>query len=444
MATEVDIPVEERILQLLQHLGIQQAHFAARRAEDWQGLATAHPEAIASLTLLCPGGIDPSALGALASRLLVLTGDQERRAEVVRRVMANVPDATLTALRNYSALGWTDVVADRTDEIGSAMMDFLERIDQRQENKGVPLSEGDGDVAGISYRILGSGPPLVLLPLDFAPSQWEPLLPRLSQGYCTITLGGAELGAVGMLEARGAAPGYLGVVRGLLEEVQLRPGEAVLDAGCGTGVLDRWLARRTSRGNRIVAVDIHPYLLREATALARRERLEGVIEFREGNAEALPFPDSSFDVAMSITVMQEGDADRMLAELVRVTKPRGRVAVIVRADDTPYLVNLSLRAELKTKAEAPGFGTRSTPVPRGCGDASLYGRFRRAGLAKVKMLPQLAAYDDRSSLQRLQGNILPGLSLEEVKEWRAAVAQAEAEGTFFIAAPFHCAVGTKP
>jgi ubiquinone/menaquinone biosynthesis C-methylase UbiE len=50
-------------------------------------------------------------------------------------------------------------------------------------------------------------------------------------------------------------------VRTLLEETQLNPGEAVLEVGCGTGVLDRWLARRTTKAHRITGVDINPYLL---------------------------------------------------------------------------------------------------------------------------------------------------------------------------------------
>jgi hypothetical protein len=60
------------------------------------------------------------------------------------------------------------------------------------------------------------------------------------------------------------------------------------------------------------------------------------------------------------------------------------------------------------------------------------------------MFPHLPAYDDRPNLENYQGYILPVLSPEELKEWRVAVDQAEAEGTFFIATPFHCAVGTKP
>ena len=117
--------------------------------------------------------------------------------------------------------------------------------------------------------------------------------------------------------------------------------------------------------------------------------------------------------------------------------------MVVRADDRPFLVNLPPRADLKTKVEASG-GARPGPGERGCGDASLYRRFHQAGLAQVKMLPQLEANYDRPNVQFLEGQILPALSPEEVKEWRAAVAQAEAEGTFFIARPFHCAVGTKP
>ena len=114
----------------------------------------------------------------------------------------------------------------------------------------------------------------------------------------------------------------------------------MLEVGCGSGVLDRWLARRASGAHRITAVDINPYLLQEAGALARQEGLGDAIEFRDGNAESLPFADDSFDVTMSVTVIEEVDADRMLAEMVRVTKPGGRVAVVARAIDMPFFRHL--------------------------------------------------------------------------------------------------------
>jgi len=114
----------------------------------------------------------------------------------------------------------------------------------------------------------------------------------------------------------------------------------------------------------IQLLDISRYLLGEARALAKREGLEASIAFREGNAEALPFSDNSFDVTMACTVLEEGDADRMLAELVRVTRPGGRVAVIVRTIDMPWWVNAPLDSELKIKVEAPSIhkGSRRAAV----------------------------------------------------------------------------------
>jgi ubiquinone/menaquinone biosynthesis C-methylase UbiE len=444
MVTDAERPIEDRILQVLQHLSIAQAHVAARVPGDWRGLATAHPEAMASLTLVCPQGMEPGILRPIASRLLVISGDRGAPAERAQRVVMNLPEARLQILQDYSSpTPYTDIAVDRTAEIGAAMTDFLARIDQGTGTSTVALSEGMGEVDGISYHVQGAGSPLVLLPLSVAPSQWEPLLPQLSRQHCTITLSGPSLGMVASLEGRGHTAGYLGVVGRLVDAAHLAPGEVVLEVGCGTGVLDRWLARRTAGANQIVAVDINPFLLRQAMALARQEGLEHLITFQEGNAEALPFPDNSFDVAMSSTVIQRVDADRMLPEMVRVTKPGGRVAVVGHAHDMPRWVNLPLRAALKTRVEAPGWADESGH-PCGCDDASLYQRVHRAGLTQIAMFPQLAAFDDRSRWQLLQASVLPTLSPEEAEEWRAAVTQAEAEGTLFMATPFHCAVGTKP
>jgi ubiquinone/menaquinone biosynthesis C-methylase UbiE len=445
MTSETALPVEERILQLLHYLGIDHAHFAGRTPTDWAGLATTYPEVFSSFTLVGPLGIEPHTISRLASRLLVFNGDQGAPAERVRRVVENLPDARLVTLGDYPILGWADLVADRTDEIGSAMLNFLVQNTPSGGEKTVPLAEEEeGEIAGLSYRMRGSGPPLVLLPLFLSPSQWEPLVPRLSQQYCTITLGGVELGAVALLESRGRAAGYVRMVQALTDETQLQPGQTVLDIGCGTGVVDRWLVRHTNGKNRIIGVDINRYLLQESMALARKEGLEGAIDFREGSAEALPFPDNSFDVTMSVTVIEEVDAKQMLAEMVRVTKPGGKVAVIARAVDMPFLMNLRLEPELQAKVDAPG--VIGNVAERGCTDASLYQRFHQAGLTQLKMFPQLPAFDssDPYMLRFMQGSLVARLTQEEARQWQSARAQAEAEGTFFMTWPHHCAVGTKP
>lgn len=442
MATEATLRVEQRILYLLEHLGIEQAHFAASMSRDWAGLLTTHPEVVLSLTLICPMGMDVRVLRANPPRLLILSGNEGRPAAEARQVAASLPGATLITIPNYFSPPWADAVADRTEEIGSALLDFLARIEQERAVKSVTLPEGAGEIAGISYAVRGSGPPLVLLPLALAPSQWQPLLPLLSRRCCTITLGGPALGMVAHLEARGRS-GYLRVVRQLLAEAHLEPGEILLEAGCGSGVLLRWLAKETRGANRIIGADINPYLLREARALAGKEGIEGAISFVQGDAEALPFMDSRFDITMACTLLEEGDADRMLAEFVRVTKPGGRVAVMVRSIDMPWWVNLPLRAGLKAKVEGRG-QLGGNVQEKGCADASLYRRLREAGLAEVTIFPQLATYTEGERLQYVEERILTGLRPEEANEWWEAGLRAEADGTFFIAEPFHCAVGTKP
>jgi ubiquinone/menaquinone biosynthesis C-methylase UbiE len=186
-------------------------------------------------------------------------------------------------------------------------------------------------------------------------------------------------------------------------------------------------------------VDLNPYLLREAAALANKEGIGGAIELRQGNGEALPFADSQFDVSLACTVMEEGNADRMLAECVRVTKSGGRVAAIVRSLDMSGWVNLPLRTELKKKAEAQ----RGHVVKEGCADASLYRRMQQAGLKELVMLPQWATFSAGERLQFEQERIAAMLKPEELNEWQKAIAQADAERTFFVTQPFHCAVGTK-
>jgi SAM-dependent methyltransferase len=439
MTTEADISVADRLLQVLDHLGIERAHFAASMLSDVSGFAKAHPERIASLMLICPPRLDPSTLRALSSRLLIIAGDQGRPASMVREAVTSLPEATVVWLPGYFSPPWSDPVADCTAAVETAFLKILG--DQSQKNRAMQ-GDGQGAVAGISYRSQGAGPPVVLLPLSLASSQWDPLLAWLSARYHTVTLGGPLLGFLAMLESRGGSAGYQNVVRNIIDVVEPRPGEIVLEVGCGSGVLDRWLARYIAQAKRIIGVDINRYLLREATVLATEEGLADIITFQEGDAESLPFADNHVDLALSFTVLEEGNADRMLAELVRVVKPGGRVAVMVRALDIPWVINVPLRAEVKTKAQTP----RGFVGAEGCADATVYRRVHQAGLTHVQMWPQFAAFHQPNTPQAqfACGAILGALSADESQEWYAGVAQAIADETYFIAQPFHCAVGTKP
>jgi SAM-dependent methyltransferase len=441
MTSAAGRPVEAHLVDLFEHLGIEKAHIAAGRLglTDWQGLATRHPDRVASLTLINPPILEAGQVRGVASRMLLVAGDQGPTAEGAGKLLADLPGTASHLLRGFECHPWSDVIADQGSEIGPVMLGFLDRHPVRE----VSLPEGEGEAAEISHRIRGAGPPLVLMPLDLAPSQWEPLIPKLGERYCTITLGGPLLGAVGILEARGRST-YLGLVRTVLDQVKIGPEEVILEVGGGSGVVLREIARRTAGANRIIDVDINPYLLREAAILAKRAGLAEWMTFREGSAEAIPLAAESIDVALSFTVMEEGDADRMLAELVRVTRPGGRIAAIVRSRDLPSWANLPISTALRAKVNRPGLiGAGVADV--GCADASLYRRFHMAGLTDLKCFPQLVAITpaEVSRFTISQQQILATLTAAEAAEWQSAAERADAEGTFFIATGHHCAVGTK-
>ena len=444
MTTEINTSVEESIVGILRHLGIERAHFASRNLGDWRSLAVNFPDCVASLTLICPLGFDSMALAPLADRLLVFNGARGGSTETIGRNVAELPAASMITLDDYPyANNYADVGVERGGQMVGGMLDFMARIDSRDNLASVSPSTRDGEVEGINCRVQGSGPPLVLLPLGAAPSQWDPVVDAFSERYCVVTMSGPALGMVASLEGRGRTPGYLSAVGSIIEAAGIQPGERVLEVGCGTGVLCRWVARKTERQNPVAGVDVNRYFLREAAEIARREGMDDLVEFHEGSAEELPFDDNSMDVVFSSTVIQRVNADRMLPELVRVTKPGGRIAVLGHAHDMNRWVNLPLDAALKTRIESPPW-VDDPGHPQGCDDSTLYRRFARLGLTNTRMYPFISTFSEPMRLQFMQGGILPTLNAEEAAQWRAAVAQAESDGTFFMSTPFHCAVGAKP
>ena len=238
-----------------------------------------------------------------------------------------------------------------------------------------------------------------------------------------------------------APPSYRAMVRSLVEQMAPQPGETILDIGCGSGALERMLARMWP-ANPITAVDVNPFLQREAKALAAEESLDAAITFLPGSAEALPFPDAFFDGAFSVTVLEECDADLALREAWRVLRPGGRLGVIVRAIDLPQWWNLDLPPSLREHAETPP----QSVGPRGVADASLYRRMRAAGFADTVCFPSLVTLDrpDGPIWRYREDHLLSLLTPEETADWHALTAAARRDGVLLMAHPMHCAVGVKP
>jgi SAM-dependent methyltransferase len=109
----------------------------------------------------------------------------------------------------------------------------------------------------------------------------------------------------------------------IVRRVGVTPGEDVLDVACGTG---NAALRAAQAGGRVVAIDLTPELLEEGRRLADAAGVE--IEWIEGDAEALPVADESFDVVVSVMGCMFAPRHRVTAaELARVLRPGGRLCL---------------------------------------------------------------------------------------------------------------------
>jgi len=118
----------------------------------------------------------------------------------------------------------------------------------------------------------------------------------------------------------------------LCEAAALAPGQKVLDVACGTGIVARTAADLVSPDGRVVGFDLNEAMLTVARRAGRG------IEWRQGDAAALPFGDGSFDAVLSqMALMFLPDRGKALEEMGRVAQSGGTVAVLVpsRLDAQP-------------------------------------------------------------------------------------------------------------
>jgi ubiquinone/menaquinone biosynthesis C-methylase UbiE len=170
----------------------------------------------------------------------------------------------------------------------------------------------------------------------------------------------------------------------LLQRAAPERGERVLDVACGTGIVARSLVPLVGPEGRVTGLDINPAML----AVACRQHADHCddIDWREGRAEELPFPDGEFD----LVTCQQGlqffeDKDRAAAEMRRVLRPDGRAVVAVwQSVDANPLFGAFFAAEaqfLNTTVDA-------LATPFSFGDPLALERlFRKGGFGHVKVEP---------------------------------------------------------
>ena len=225
--------------------------------------------------------------------------------------------------------------------------------------------------------------------------------------------------------------------------LQPRPGERVLEVGCGLGADARELARAVAPTGSVTAVDVS-----EAMLNAARERHDAALDVTYERADVcdLPYDDASFDVIRIERVLQHvHELDRACAEMARVLKPGGRLLVL----DTDWhsLVTDIGDDELSGRVLAHSTGRMIQPraarrlrallAGAGLTTAAIHGyAFAYASADDAKVL--LPMFNDEIPQQ---ANFVPAADREQ---WFAAIRKADENGAFMAGWTAYYALAHKP
>ncbi|MFN8512252.1 MAG: methyltransferase domain-containing protein [Thermomicrobiales bacterium] len=234
------------------------------------------------------------------------------------------------------------------------------------------------------------------------------------------------------------------IKRRSLSLLDLRPGDRVLDVGCGTGDEVIALAEMIGPSGLAVGADFSATMVAEGRQRATELGLPCV--FLQSDVQHLPFPDCSFDGCRAERLLQHvPDADLALRELVRVARA-GASIVIWEADLDTLVFDAPDRRTSRRIAHFICDGFRNGAIGH-----QLYRRLKDLGLEEVQAEPRIramtefwlmeTAFDLRASAQKAAdaGLVTP----TEAADWIASLETAAANDTFFAAVSGFLVSGKK-
>jgi ubiquinone/menaquinone biosynthesis C-methylase UbiE len=120
---------------------------------------------------------------------------------------------------------------------------------------------------------------------------------------------------------------HISIVEQTLSQMALKPGESVLDLGCGVGWASRIMARMVAPEGQVVGIDISDEMISRARAASRGS---DNVMFVWGSAQQLPWQENFFDKVLSVeSFYYYADQDRAIAELFRVIAPKGKLYILI-------------------------------------------------------------------------------------------------------------------
>jgi ubiquinone/menaquinone biosynthesis C-methylase UbiE len=248
------------------------------------------------------------------------------------------------------------------------------------------------------------------------------------------------------LELRGKDPTFVAYREAYLELIDLPRPAAVLDLGCGTGVVARALAARDGFAGTVTGIDQSAEFITAAEGLAARDGVAGSVQFAVGDAYALEFPASSFDAAIAHTLVSHvRDPLAVITEAARVVRPGGFVAVF----DGDY-ASLTFGCSDPRLGEAVEPAVQATIMSSPRVMRELPRLLAQAGLHLFATQAHVYAETGSSTfLLNLAETYAPLAastgqpSAAQVEAWLADQRRSAADGTFFAACNYYAYVARR-